>query len=286
MAGPLVFASSTQRELANPYGRSKRRAEQALAAWAWGGPGRAAVSLVLPNVFGPGCRPYYNSVVATFCQQLAEDRQPQIVEDRELELAWVGDVARELVRGALDAPAGWSVRRLHGMGRLRVSELLQRLERFRDSERRAGAVPDITAPLDARLYATYRSYLPWSEHCLRPIVREDARGRLYEAIRWAAGGQVFFSTTKPGVIRGDHYHTRKVEWFCVVQGEAIIRLRRIGAAEVQEIRVSGERPEFVSIPVMHAHQIENVGRTDLLTMFWCNEIFDQSDADTWRERVA
>ncbi|MCA9266783.1 MAG: hypothetical protein KDA60_23170, partial [Planctomycetales bacterium] len=192
----------------------------------------------------------------------------------------------ELVRGALDAPAGWSVRRLHGMGRLRVSELLQRLERFRDSERRAGAVPDITAPLDARLYATYRSYLPWSEHCLRPIVREDARGRLYEAIRWAAGGQVFFSTTKPGVIRGDHYHTRKVEWFCVVQGEAIIRLRRIGAAEVQEIRVSGERPEFVSIPVMHAHQIENVGRTDLLTMFWCNEIFDQSDADTWRERVA
>jgi UDP-2-acetamido-2,6-beta-L-arabino-hexul-4-ose reductase len=117
-------------------------------------------------------------------------------------------------------------------------------------------------------------------------VHADDRGRLCEVLKLANGGQVFFSTTKPGVTRGNHFHTRKIEWFCVLQGEAAIRLRRVGSREVHEFRVSGDAPRFVSIPVWHAHEIENVGSQELLTVFWSNEIFDAGDADTYFEKVA
>ena len=124
------------------------------------------------------------------------------------------------------------------------------------------------------------------DHRHRPEVKTDDRGQLMEIIKMASAGQVFFSTTKPGVIRGNHYHTRKVEWFCVLKGEAAIRLRSICGGDVREFRVSGDRPDFISIPVLHTHHIENVGDTELLTMFWCNEIFDAADPDTHYAQVA
>jgi UDP-2-acetamido-2,6-beta-L-arabino-hexul-4-ose reductase len=117
-------------------------------------------------------------------------------------------------------------------------------------------------------------------------VHRDDRGQLFEILRLAGGGQVFCSTTKPGVVRGNHFHTRKIEWFCVLRGEAVIRLRRVGEDDVREFHVSGDSPQFISIPALHTHQIENVGNEDLLTMFWCNEIFEAADADTFYEQVA
>ena len=147
-------------------------------------------------------------------------------------------------------------------------------------------VPDISDRFTANLYATYLSYLDLEEHCHRPEVHADHRGELFEIIRMAGGGQVFFSTTKPGVIRGNHFHTRKIEWFCVLKGEAVIRLRKVGESNIHEFRVSGASPQFLSIPVLHTHQIENVGKEDLLTMFWCNEIFVPEDSDTYYENVA
>jgi UDP-2-acetamido-2,6-beta-L-arabino-hexul-4-ose reductase len=147
-------------------------------------------------------------------------------------------------------------------------------------------VPDISDPFDAALYGTYLSHLPLGDHAHRPVLREDERGTLCEVIRLAGAGQVFFSTTKPGVIRGNHFHTRKVEWFCVLRGEAVIRLRQVNDKSVTEFRVSGREPQFISIPVWTTHQIENVGEEELLTMFWCNEIFVPEDADTYQELVA
>lgn len=282
----IVFSSSTQRERDNAYGRSKRYGEERLAQWATASEDRGATLLVIPNVFGPGCRPFYNSVVATFCYKLARGEEPTILEDNEIEFVWINDLI-DAICWAIDSPVrGAVVHRVEGSALLSISELLEKLSHFRSSHGEHDTVPDISDPLDASLYATYLSYVSLEEHCHRPEVHRDDRGQLFEIIRMANGGQVFFSTTKPGVVRGNHFHTRKIEWFCVLQGEAAIRLRHVESDEVHEFRVLGADPQFISIPVLHTHQIENVGDEDLLTMFWCSEVYHAEDPDTYFEKVA
>ncbi|MCA9261056.1 MAG: NAD-dependent epimerase/dehydratase family protein, partial [Planctomycetales bacterium] len=282
----LVLASSTRRSRDDAYGASKRAAEASFQEWASADSRRSATAVVITNVFGPGCRPFYNSVVATFCHQLAQGETPTVATNAKLELAWVGDVASHLHAAALDERHGWRLVDGPGGSEITVAGLLETLQEFLRIEREEGLVPDISDPFQARLYATLQSYLPLERHCRTTTVHADDRGRLFEVLRLANGGQVFFSTTRPGVTRGNHFHTRKVEWFCVVKGEASIRLRRVGEDEVSEFRVSGDNPQFVSIPALYAHQITNVGEEDLLTMFWCNEIYDPHDADTFAEKVA
>lgn len=282
----IVFASSTQRELNNVYGRSKREAEDMFSLWAQRSGQRRVTNLVIPNAFGPGCRPFYNSVVATFCHQLSHGEEPQILHNKSIELIWINDLISSIDKAISDEQVVCRTRRLSGSATLLVSELLEKLRKFQASHDSHDTVPDITDKFDANLYVTYLSHLELEQHCHRPHVHQDDRGELFEIIRMAGGGQVFFSTTKPGVIRGNHFHTRKIEWFCVLKGEAAIRLRRIGDTDVREFRVSGNTPQFISIPVLHTHQIENVGDDDLLTMFWCNEIFEPEDADTYFEKVA
>ncbi len=281
----ILFASSTQRNRDNAYGKSKRRAEDLFIHWALQGINRQVVNLVIPNIFGPGCKPFYNSVVATFCHQLAHGVEPRIDVDAEIEFLWINSLVREIC-AQIEARSTEQTVFLAGTAKLRVSQLRAKLQSFQASHSLQNMVPDITEPLDAALYATYLFYLELDQHVHRPTVHRDERGYLFEVIRMASGGQVFFSTTKPGVIRGNHFHTRKIEWFCVLKGEAAIRLRKVDTAEVHEFRVSGDSPQFVSIPVLYTHQIENVGTEDLLTMFWCNEIFVPEDADTYFEKVA
>ncbi|MEN0110518.1 MAG: NAD-dependent epimerase/dehydratase family protein [Planctomycetota bacterium] len=282
----IVYASTTQRDTETPYGRGKRAAEETLAEWA-NSVEAALTTLVIPNVYGAGCRPYYNSVVATFCHQLTHGETPRIEQDRLVEFVWVNDLVEQIIEVSLGpAPGQPTLQRIVGGAKLRVSELLATLDAFRADYFDRDVVPDITSPLRASLYSTFLSYVELDDHRHSPPLHTDDRGALCEVIKTSAGGQVFFSTTKPGVIRGNHYHTRKVEWFCVVRGDAAIRLRRVGDDAVKEFRVSGDRPEFISIPVLHTHSIENVGDDELLTMFWCNEVFDASDADTHFEKVA
>jgi UDP-2-acetamido-2,6-beta-L-arabino-hexul-4-ose reductase len=288
----LVFASSTQRDRDNAYGQSKRQCEERLAAWAAEVRRRSATTLVIPNVYGPGCRPFYNSVVATFCHQLAAGEEPTVVADASVDFVWVNDLVdqiAELITGRMAAArksTGFEIVPVRTTGSLRVSELLAKLKQFQKSRFEDGVMPDLSDRFDASLYATLESYFDLGRHAWQPQVHADDRGRLFEILKLAGGGQVFFSTTRPGVVRGNHYHTRKIEWFCVVEGEAAIRLRRVGTEDVREFRVSGHEPRFVSIPVWHVHQIENTGDRDLLTMFWSNEIFDSNDPDTYYEKVA
>lgn len=277
----LVYSSTTKRSDDTPYGRGKRHAEQVFSDWATEN-GAAATTLVIPNVYGAGCRPFYNSVVATFAHQLTHGETPSITGDASLELLWVGDLAERIAGVALGTTAsGPTVETLQGSSTLQVSELLELLESFRSSYFDRDVVPDLTTPFHTTLYSTFLSYLELADHVHRPPVHTDARGGLCEVIKTDAGGQVFFSTTEPGVTRGNHYHTRKCEWFCVVRGEATIRLRHIHGDEVHELRVSGEQPEFLSIPVLHTHSIENHGEGELLTLFWTNELFDAENPDTF-----
>jgi UDP-2-acetamido-2,6-beta-L-arabino-hexul-4-ose reductase len=281
----VVFASSTQRDRSTPYGKSKKHGEERLRDWALR-TGSSLTVLVIPNVFGPGCRPNYNSVVATFCHQLARGQQPVVVDDGQIEFAWIHDVVDSIMQATGEPAVGIRDVRTAGTARLTVSELLNKLQSIRDSYFRENIVPDLSDPLDAQLYATFLSHVALDDHRHRPQVHADARGQLCEILRMVSGGQIFFSTTKPGVIRGNHFHSRKVERFCVLRGEGAIRIRQVGSEAVREFRVSGSSPEFISIPPMHTHQIENIGNDELLTMFWCNEIFEPADPDTFYEQVA
>lgn len=281
----VVFASSTQRDRSTAYGRSKKVGETRLREWA-NESGAPLTIVVIPHVFGPGCRPYYNSVVATFCHQLSHDQQPVLIDDQQLALVWISDLVDAIGDLIRARRPGVQEARVAESARPTVSELLAKLQAMCDSYFDANIVPNLADPFDANLYTTFLSHVELEDHRHLPRLHTDARGQLFEIMRLAGGGQIFFSTTKPGVIRGNHFHSRKVEWFCVVRGQAAIRIRRVGDTKVREFRVSGEKPEFISIPALHTHQIENVGSEDLLTMFWCNEIFEPGDPDTFQEKVA
>jgi UDP-2-acetamido-2,6-beta-L-arabino-hexul-4-ose reductase len=281
----VIFASSTQRDRSTEYGRSKKAGETHLREWA-NRTGAPLTILVIPDVFGPGCRPYYNSPVATFCHQLAHDQEPVVIDDQQLALVWINDLVEAIGQIILDRRPGIREARVAGSAELTVTELLAKLQAMRDGYFEQNTVPNLADRFDANLYTTFMSHIDLDDHCHRPELHTDARGQLFEIMRLAGGGQISFSTTKPGVIRGDHFHSRKIEWFCVVRGEAVIRIRRVGDGRVREFRVSGEKPEFISIPALHTHQIENVGSEELLTMSWCNEIFQSGDPDTFHEKVA
>ena len=281
----VIFASSTQRDRDNAYGQSKKECEKILL--------RAAdefdfpiTVLVIPNVYGPGCKPFYNSVVATFCHQLAQGKKPTILEDNQVCFLHVNNVVDAFVTEIEQGADGSQIKHLEPAARISVTQLLEKLVAFQTAFFGDGVVPDQADPLDAGLYSTFLSYVDLQDHRHRPPVHRDDRGILFEIIKLANGGQVFFSTTKPGVTRGDHFHTRKFEWFCVVKGRAAIRLRHVQSEEIHEFEVDGDEPEFISIPALYTHHIENIGDEDLLTMFWCNEIFSADDPDTFREKVA
>lgn len=280
----VLFASSTQATLDTAYGRAKREGEQALADWS-ARAGAPLTVLRIPNVYGPGARPFHNSVVATFCHQLARGRRPRLHEDRELGLVHVGDLVERITELLADPPDGRRLVDLPPTDRLRVSEILAILRRHAEAFADGGRVPAAASTLERRLRATFLSAVPYPDLAARPPVRTDERGSLFEAVRHDAGGQVFLSTTRPGIVRGNHYHVRKTEKFCVLQGEAVVRLRRVGSAQTSEYELSGDRPTVVDIPVLHAHNIQNVGGGELRTLFWADEVFDPGDADTYPEPV-
>lgn len=276
----LVYANSTHIERDTAYGRGKRRAAQHFEQWA-GDKGACFTNLVLPHVFGEFGRPFYNSVVSTFCHQLAAQERPEIQVDGDLELVHAQDVAARCL-AALESSASGTVRM--GGAPMKVSALLVRLRELCDTYR-GQCLPDVTDPVNLKLFNTLRSYLYPRFYPAALTLREDQRGALFEAVKSHQGGQTFFSSTHPDITRGNHFHLRKIERFLVVKGEAEIRLRRLFSSDVQTFRVTGREPCFIDMPTFHTHSITNTGSEELLTMFWSNEIFDPADPDTYAETV-
>ena len=272
----VVFANSIRSGDGTPYGDGKAAAATTLAeATRWSG--SRFEDVLLPNLFGEHGRPHYNSVVATFCRLLAGGGTPQVDHDRTLDLLHATDAAALLL--GVEIPGAGPVRRS-------VSELRDHLRGIA-LRYGAGELPNLTSRFDVRLFNTYRS------HCFAgntPYVlprHSDARGDLIEAVKaHGGGGQVFVSSTRPGVVRGEHFHLAKVERFLVLRGEAEIRVRRLLHEDVLSFRVSGDVAAFVDMPSMWAHNITNVGQTELLTLFWSNEIFDPRRPDTYPEQVS
>jgi UDP-2-acetamido-2,6-beta-L-arabino-hexul-4-ose reductase len=273
----VVFANSVQAGNGTAYGDAKAVAAAALAD-ACGG--SEFVDVRLPNLYGEHGRPYYNSVVATFCRQLARGDEPEVHDDRLLELVHATDAAARLV----GAPAGGPWDATMPAKRIGVRELAGWLGATAATYR-TGDIPALRDRHDVRLFNTYRSHCFPDRYPIPMVRHADARGELVEVVKAHGGGQTFGSTTRPGVTRGEHYHLAKVERFAVLRGSAEIALRRVGGENVVRFAVSGDDPVVVDMPTMWAHNITNTGRDELLTCFWSNEIFDPARPDTYPEPV-
>ena len=276
----VVYASTTHIERGTAYGLGKRRAGEILGEWA--GRNHVAFSnLVIPHVFGEQCRPFYNSAAATFCYQIANGQEPVVENNSELELLHAQDVCAAIMR-AIEANTDDNVR-LAGYP-ITVVALLDKI-RALDRSYRNNIIPDLRDRFTLQLFNTYRGYLFPKHYPVRLKLHTDDRGGLFEIVKGDNGGQAFLSTTKLGITRGEHYHFNKVERFLVVEGEAIIRVRKLFNDEIHEFMVSGAAPVYIDMPTLHTHNITNTGSGTLLTMFWSHEIFDPANPDTVREPV-
>jgi UDP-2-acetamido-2,6-beta-L-arabino-hexul-4-ose reductase len=280
----IIFSSSTQIERDNEYGRGKKRAMELLEQWS--NKNKApAVSMVVPNVFGAGGRPFYNSVVATFCYQVTHGQEPTILQDGQMTMIYINDLVEEISRLIQKPPGGYHVEYIKPRAEVKVTEVLALLNKYKDFYYGSGMVPAIGSNFERDLYNTFITYMDaadWERHLK---LNSDDRGSFVEVFKLEKGGQVSFSTTKPGITRGNHYHIRKNEKFCVVSGQARIKLRRIGTDKVIEYQVSGDKPSWVEMPIYHTHNITNAGTTELVTLFWINEHFNPDDPDTFFEEV-
>lgn len=295
----IVLSSSIQAELDNPYGLSKRQAEMAVEAYAQecarrqppasptsGVSAFFGIIYRLPNVFGKGCRPNYNSAVATFCHNIARDLEIKVHDSNaEMKLVYIDDVLAEFVR-AMD---GHPTRNgLFGevpvVHQAKLGQIVELLYFFKQSRLNL-QISNQADGLAKKLYATYLSYLPEDKFSYPLKMNVDARGSFTEFIRTPERGQVSVNISKPGITKGNHWHHTKNEKFLVVSGRGAIRFRKLGTAEVLEYAVSGEKLEVVDIPPGYTHNIENLGDTDMVTIMWVNEPFDPAKPDTYAMKV-
>ena len=272
----IVYSSSTHADGQSVYGIAKRKAGEIIGAWA-DRAGTAAAIVVFPHLYGESGKPFYNSVVHTFCHQLADGEALTVTGDGQLELLH----AQDAVAFAWSAFAESSSGELRPRGRpISVRGLATLLERLHSSYS-SGVVPDLRDVEDRKLFNTLRSAMFPAHYPMKPKRHEDPRGWLFEAIREENGGQVFLSSTNPGFTRGNNYHRFKVERFCVLSGRAVIRIRQLFSGEVLEFPVSGDEPAFIDMPPLHTHSISNEGEEQVLTLFWSNEFFDSDNPDTY-----
>ena len=278
---PVLITSSTQAELDNPYGKSKKEAEDLI--FAHGNETGAKVLVYrLPNVFGKWCRPDYNSAIATFCHNIAHDLPIKINDPNVMmNLVYIDDVVEELLR----AMEGNETRegdfcKVPVVHTIKLGEIVEHIYSFKNS-RSDLSIPDMADGFTRKLYAAYLSYLPEDQFSYPLKMNVDNRGSFTEFIRTPERGQVSVNISKPGITKGNHWHHTKNEKFLVVSGHGVIRFRKVGADEIIEYRVSGDKLEVVDIPPGYTHNIENLGENDMVTVMWANEPFDPEKPDTY-----
>jgi UDP-2-acetamido-2,6-beta-L-arabino-hexul-4-ose reductase len=278
---PVLITSSIQAEKDNPYGRSKKASEELLFNYYKETDVKVYVYR-LPNLFGKWSKPNYNSVVATYCHNIARDLDIQINNpDAELILCYIEDVIEEFLRALEGNPTIKDdycfVPVTHN---IKLGELANLIRSFKESRENL-SIPNMEDALTKKLYSTYLSFLPEDKFSYDLKMNCDHRGSFTEFIRTPERGQLSINVSKPGITKGNHWHHTKNEKFLVVSGEGLIRFRKIGSDEIIEYRVSGEKLQVVDIPTGYTHSIVNVGETDLVTVMWANECFDPDKPDTY-----
>ncbi|MCD4695524.1 MAG: NAD-dependent epimerase/dehydratase family protein, partial [Bacteroidales bacterium] len=305
----ILFSSSTQEVRDNLYGKSKKAGREMFEKWADKNDAQFT-GLVIPNVFGPFGHPYYNSVVATFCYQLTHNETPKIDVDGVVKLIYVGELVQEIwneINGTQmtqieQIGTDKKIRENQSNSRLqrssineyivpytsevKVSQVLGLLKEYKENYFKKGIIPNLDNEFEKNLFNTFLCYIDHEKFFpFKLKINTDERGSFVETIKLQSGGQVSFSTTVPGITRGNHFHTRKAERFAVIKGKARIELRKIGTDKVLTFELDEEQPSFVDMPIWYTHNITNVGDEDLYTIFWINELYDPIDPDTYFEKV-
>ncbi|WP_204345171.1 NAD-dependent epimerase/dehydratase family protein [Psychroserpens algicola] len=286
----IIFSSSTQELNDNLYGKSKKEGKTIFEQWAVASGGKFT-SLTIPNVFGPFGKPNYNSFIATFCHKLTHGETPEVHVDSQVNLIYVNELVAAFI-GIIkeDIPTNefntscYEYLVPHTSSR-KVSEILALLVSFKTNYLANGVFPSLEDPFEKALFNTYRCYIPEDHYPVLFEKHTDPRGMFVEIARTNTSGQFSFSTTVPGITRGNHFHTRKAERFAVISGKALIQLRKIGTDKVIDYYLDGEHPAYVDMPIWYTHNIKNIGDTELVTLFWINEPYNPEDADTYFENV-
>ena len=285
----VLFSSSTQEERENEYGKSKREGRALLEKWAERN-GASFTGMVVPNVYGPFGRPGYNSFIATFCHKLTHGEQPEVLVDSNVRLIYVDSLCQYILekifqKARHDEPVVERTDIPHDFEK-KVTDILTLFENYKTLYFDQGIIPELKDRNEVNLFNTFRCYIDLPGHFPVKLTQHaDPRGIFVETIKLGIGGQVSFSTTVPGITRGNHFHTRKIERFTVIKGKARIQLRKIGTPEVLDFYLDGREPAYVDMPVWYTHNITNTGTEELYTQFWINEWYDPADGDTYFEKV-
>lgn len=284
---PILISSSIQASKDNDYGKSKKEGEEYLLNH-----GETMNSKVyiyrLANLFGKWCRPNYNSVVATWCYNVAHDLDIQINDESvELPLCYIDDVIDEFLNTLEGHPTicKEGIYQVYPIHFIKLGELAKIIKSFKES-RKTLQVPNMQAnSIEKKLYSTYLSYLPKDQFSYPLKMNIDQRGSFTEFLKTNEFGQVSVNISKPGITKGQHWHHSKNEKFLVVSGQGLIQFRDIYSDEIIEYHVSGDKLEVIDIPTGYTHNIINVGKTDMVTIMWANEAFDPEHPDTYFEEV-
>ena len=278
---PMIFSSSIQAALDNDYGKSKRLAEDYIFDNYPSG-----IVFRLHNVFGKGCLPNYNSVVATFCYNIAHQKEITIADpEKTLELIYIDDICKTFLNLITNkAKPNSQYNYVKPVKTIKLKDLARLITGF-SQDIRSTNVPQTGDLFIKKLFSTYISYCNLDDLVLSAEEKVDERGLFSELIHTKKSGQISVSTSKPGVVRGNHYHHTKIEKFIVLKGSAVISMRKLGEQEIHKFNVSGDKLQIVTIPVGYTHNIQNTGSDEMILLIWCNEIFNKNNPDTFYEKV-
>lgn len=277
----ILITSSIQAEKDNPYGNSKRAGEELLLKYSKENNIEVYIYR-LPNLFGKWSKPNYNTVVATYCYNISRNLDIQINNpDVELTLCYIDDVLDEFIRALHKNPNKRDTYCYVPINyKIKLDKLATKIREFKESRKNL-TIANMEDELSKKLYSTYLSFLPENEFAYDLKMNCDDRGSFTEFIRTSERGQVSVNISRPGIVKGNHWHNTKNEKFLVVSGDGLIRFRKIDSDEIIEYRVSGKKLQVVDIPIGYTHSISNIGDTDMVTVMWANEVFDSKRPDTY-----
>ncbi len=279
----IIFSSSSQESSNNFYGNAKRKAREILENSALDR-GVGFLGLIIPNVFGAFSKPNYNTFIATFCHNLINKIEPKVIKDSLVSLIYIDSLIEKIITNFQFNKVEAII--IEPEINILVSDVLSKLMVFKNEYLDLGQIPKLANKFDLNLFNTFRSYIDHNSFFpFQLSKKQDERGMFVEVLKLGVGGQVSFSTTKSGITRGNHFHTRKIERFSVVKGSAKIEMRHINEKEKLTFIVNDDDPSFVDMPIWFTHNITNMGSEELITIFWINEFFDKINPDTYQLNV-
>lgn len=275
---PLVIYTSSIHEESNTLqGKWRRDNKESFKKWS---KNNNFISLKLPNIFGPFCKPNYNSFVATLCNAIVNDEQVN-VNDTVVPLLYVDNLCKQIYEVILNKRSNIEVD-----SHVPLKELHQILSEYKTDYIDRGIIPNVSSDINLNIFNTLISYIPSTLKNRKVKQYSDDRGTLSELVLARGKGQVFYSTTNSGYTRGNHFHTKRIERFCVLQGTAQINLRKVGSDEIISYIIKGDDYQVLDIPVYYTHNLVNIGDTPLVCCFWMNDLLtEQQVNDTYFENV-